>query len=296
MARTTFRSNRSVPDATLRMFIDFSGLLHRPFRAAWSPSNVDLEPLPPNPDEFWTSPGVTETDAGLTAPRRRWSTRARVAAACSAVGIAGVAGFGFTEIATGGGVPAFGSLLAASSGSGSSPSTAPATKTLRGAAFGTVSNLSGPNFTVTNTRRATTSTTNVVTDTNTGFTKTFKGAVSDIKTGQTIAARGARNADGSIAASDIVVLPDGALAGKAPASPPPAPSGPAPAGPRPEMRMRGGGGVGTVKSVSSGVITITTLRGDTQTIDTTASTTVIETVKAALSDVTNGATVAVVGT
>lgn len=255
---------------------------------------MDLEPLPPEPVDPaapWAAP--TETwaapsgGAGPTpTPRPRWSARARIAAAIGAVSVSGAAAFGIGQLTAGGGVH-LGALAAASGPSSSTPSQ----KTVhRGAAYGTVSNLNGPDFTVTRTAAGTTSTTNVITNASTTFTKTIKGPVSDIKVNDRIAAEGTRSSDGSLAATRIQIAPASSNQSQKPPTRPAPPAG-APT-PPPNNRPFT---AGVVQSISNGVITITTPRG-TDKITTNASTVVVETVPAHLSDVTNGATVAVAGT
>ncbi|MHB8466320.1 MAG: DUF5666 domain-containing protein [Acidimicrobiales bacterium] len=271
---------------------------------------MDLESLPPDPADPWTQP-PPPPQVAPPAARARWSTRARIAASVSAVGLAGAGAFGVAQLTSSSGIR-LGALAAATSPTSTAPH-----KVHRGAAFGQVSNVSGPSFTVSASRNATTRTTNVVTDASTTFTKTIKGAVGDVKVGNLIAVAGTRGTDGVLNATRIVIAPAG-MTGKGGAGGPEGMGG----GPGHGAKSRQADGaepgeaaepgnatpptttpadrprfvVGTVQSITNGVITVQDRRGGTDTVSTSSTTTVIETVAAALSDVTNGATVAVVGT
>jgi hypothetical protein len=266
---------------------------------------MDLEPLPPSSP--WSEGPAPDWQPAP--PRRHWSLRTRITAAVAGVATVGLGAFAISALAGGGAV----GLAATTAAAPATPSPA---RQIHGAAFGTASNVNGAKFTVTNMFAATTEITQVATDASTQFTRTFKGVLSDLKVGDTVAAQGTRGSDGTLTASWIVQIPTGLLgqaggngaggkgaggrfvvprgaAPTAPATPnaPGANTAPAP----PKMRALPVT-LGTIKSIANGVLTLTSRQGSTETVSTSSSTNVIETATAAMSAVTNGADVVVLGT
>ena len=244
---------------------------------------MDLEPLPP--EGPWSSP--TEPSPIPPVPSRRWSARTRVIAAVAGVTMVGAASFAISALNGTGGSPQI-TTAAAHAAAGTTPATPTPTSRIHGAALGSVSGLSGSAFTVTSMFAATTRTTKVATSSATAFTRTEIGKVGDIKVGNWIAAMGSRAADGSLTATGIAILPAGLTGGPKAGpkkTPPTSPAAGAPSRPF---------ALGTVESISGGVITVTTPRGSDK-ITTASNPTVVETVAATLKAVTDGAMVAVGG-
>ena len=167
---------------------------------------------------------------------------------------------------------------------GAAGCTAPKAPLKRGVAAGTVSNLSGPTFSV---ARAwgPGGPVNVVTSSATVFSKQVQEAVSALKPGTKIMVRGTRSADGTTISASQIAVPEGPMPG--------APAG-APAGPAGRAI---GPALGTVTAVDAptGTFLITTPDGQSLKVTTTPQVMVSITVPASLADVHNGDPVLVLG-
>lgn len=150
----------------------------------------------------------------------------------------------------------------------------------RGGASGTVGNLNGANFSLTNPG----GTTNVTTSAATVFTKVVQQPVSEIKPGTLIVVQGTPSSDGTSIAARQIAVPQSAAT---PPNPPPVAGG-----------HRPGRAFGTVVNNDSatGTLTIKTTDGTTLKVTTTAQLTFSATVPATLADVHDGLLASAQGT
>jgi len=185
----------------------------------------------------------------------------------------------------------------------SSPSAQPGAAASPGAGFrrgglaGTVSSFDGTTL-VLATRQG--GSVKVQTSGSTAVSKTVSGTVSDIVPNDTVVVAGPVNANGSYAATTVVVGALGAGSGGAfgngglgggnrTGTPSPRPSGGAFGG------RRRAGTAGTVTAVKGADLTLTTAQGSTVSVVTTGSTIVTKSVSGALSDLTPNLAVTVTG-
>lgn len=161
----------------------------------------------------------------------------------------------------------------------------------RGGLAGTVSSFDGTTLVLT-TRQGGSAT--VQTSGSTAVTKSVSATVSDIAANDTVVVTGRANADGSYAATGIVIGAPGtggfgAGGGNRTGTP----------GPRPSANglgaARRGGTAGSVTAVKAGTLTLTTAQGSSVTVVTSGSTTVTKTVAGALGDLTPNEAVTVTG-
>jgi hypothetical protein len=158
----------------------------------------------------------------------------------------------------------------------------------RGGLAGTVSSFDGATL-VLATRQG--GTVDVQTSGSTAVTRPVTGTVSDLVPDATVVVSGPLNADGTYAASTIVIGAPGAgstLGGNRNGTP----------APRQGAGSFGGaraGTAGTVKAVNGAAVVLTTAQGSTVTIVTSPSTVVTKTVAGTLSDLTPGESVTLTG-
>ena len=179
----------------------------------------------------------------------------------------------------------------------SSPAAAPGAAALPGAAFrrvglaGTVSSFDGATL-VLATRQG--STVDVQTSGSTAVTKSVSGTLSDLVPKATVVVSGPLSADGTYAASTIVIGAlgsSGALGGT---------GGNRNGTPAPRQSAGSFGGAragtaGTVKALNGAQVVLTTAQGSTVTVVTSPSTVVTKTVAGTLSDLTPSEAVTVTG-
>jgi hypothetical protein len=159
----------------------------------------------------------------------------------------------------------------------------------RGGLAGTVSSFDGATL-VLATRQG--GTVDVQTSGSTAVTRPVTGTVSDLVPDATVVVSGPLNADGTYAASTIVIGSGGALGGAAGGNRNGTPA------PRQGAGSFGGaraGTAGTVKAVNGAAVVLTTAQGSTVTVVTSPSTVVTKTVAGTLSDLTPGESVTVTG-
>ncbi len=168
------------------------------------------------------------------------------------------------------------------------PGASPGSGFRRGGLAGTVSSFDGATL-VLATRQG--GTVDVQTSGSTAVTRPVTGTVSDLVPDATVVVSGPLNADGTYAASTIVIGAPGAggtLGGNRNGTP----------APRQGAGSFGGaraGTAGTVKAVNGAAVVLTTAQGSTVTIVTSPSTVVTKTVAGTLSDLTPGEAVTVTG-
>jgi hypothetical protein len=162
----------------------------------------------------------------------------------------------------------------------------------RGGLAGTVSSFDGATLVLATRQGATV---DVQTSGSTAVTRPVTGTVSDLVPDATVVVSGPLNADGTYAASTIVIGAPGAggtLGGAAGGNRNGTPA------PRQGAGSFGGaraGTAGTVKAVNGAAVVLTTAQGSTVTIVTSPSTAVTKTVAGTLSDLTPGEAVTVTG-
>jgi hypothetical protein len=194
------------------------------------------------------------------------------------------------------GAAACGAAAAKTSTPSSSP-TASASASANGTA-GTVTSFDGSALVLTPRRTGATQTVTVDTSSSTVVLKTVTASVGDITPNSSVVVNGPKNADGSYNATSITLSPagsGGAGGGFGGGGP-----GGARRSPRPGATPGAGSPTrsfvaGTVSTIQGGILYVKNAAGTVVQVNTSATTTVTKTVDAALSDITVGASVNVVG-
>jgi hypothetical protein len=175
------------------------------------------------------------------------------------------------------------------------PSSSPSSSAAPGAngTAGTVTSFDGTTLVLTPRRAGSTQSVTVKTSAATVVRKTVTASVTDITPNTSVVVNGPKNADGSYSATTIALNPAGGGRGGFG-------GGGGLRSPRPGASPGAGGAArsfvaGTVSTIQGGVLYVKNAAGTVVQVNTSPTTTVSKTVDAALSDITVGANVNVVG-
>jgi hypothetical protein len=196
------------------------------------------------------------------------------------------------------GATACGAAVAKTATPSSSPSPSASAAARANGTAGTVTSFDGSTLVLTPRQQGATQTLTVNTSSSTVVLKTVTASVSDITPNSSVVVNGPKNADGSYNATSITLSPAGSggsgggFGGGG--------TGGTRRSPRPGATPGAGAPTrsfvaGTVSTIQGGILYVKNAAGTVVQVNTSATTTVTKTIDAALSDITVGASVNVVG-